>query len=120
MSLPLQPAGAGSKVEPFAASKPDKRDEDWKGVGPGFAVSCASTVPVLSADMSADAAKAQALGMKPWMTTFQKKMPALPVDKLSNAEPQKAVTTHLVWNVAPDFEKKQLNAVATYSYVNKL
>lgn len=120
MSLPLQPAGAGPKVEPFAASKTDKREDDWKGVGPASGVSHSASVPVLSADMSADAAKAQALGLKPWMTAFQKKMPALPVDRLSNAEPQKAVTTHLVWNVEPDFEKRQLSAVAQYSFNNKV
>lgn len=57
---------------------------------------------------------------KTWMSDFQKTFPKLPVDPLSNAEPDKAVLTHLVWNVEPDFTKKQLIATAIYQYTNKI
>lgn len=58
--------------------------------------------------------------LKPWMQDFQRHLPALPSDPLSNAEPSKAVTTHLVWDVAVDFPKKELIAQATYAYQNKV
>lgn len=58
--------------------------------------------------------------LKPWVAKFQKNLPAIPPDHLSNAEPEKAVTTHLVWSVTPDFPTKRLSAVATYTYDNKI
>lgn len=62
----------------------------------------------------------QAEQLNPWMEEFRSNLPSLPEDRCSNAEPSKAVTEHLVWTVHPDFENKQLSAVATYTFLNKI
>lgn len=58
--------------------------------------------------------------LKPWMQLFQQNLPKLPPDPLSNAEPERAVITHLIWDVAVHFPQKELDATATYSYQNKM
>jgi hypothetical protein len=79
-----------------------------------------SSLPLLSSELDAIQLESRALGLKPWMVSFMRNMPELPPDVCSNARPQEAATTHLVWDVEPDFEKKQLIGNATYSYVNKV
>lgn len=75
--------------------------------------------PVVSQGLLAARMEATAKRMAPWMIEFQKNMPELPVDTFSNAEPKKAVTTHLVWDVEkPDFDQKVLHAKATYTFKN--
>jgi len=125
MSASGQVAAPGARDQLWAASKPGIPEDDLKGVRgavapPPSPTSGQASSRVLSPDLTADLAQAQALGMKPWMLAFQKKMPVLPPDNYSNAEPHKVVTTHLVWDVKPDFEKKQLHCVATYNYFNKM
>ena len=73
---------------------------------------------LITDELTANAAQARVLDLKAWMIDFQKLMPALPVDPLSNAQPDEAVTTHLIWDVVPDFATKQLVATATYYYRN--
>ncbi len=63
---------------------------------------------------------ATAPSLKPWMIDLKKNLPLLPMDILSNAEPFKAETTHLVWDVEPDFEQKKLQATTLYTYINKI
>ncbi|MEM1283011.1 MAG: M1 family aminopeptidase, partial [Chlamydiota bacterium] len=63
----------------------------------------------------------QVMGMDGWMQELQNNLPDLPKDPLSNAEPHKAVTTHLVWNIEKaDFKNRVLTATATYSFNNKI
>lgn len=57
--------------------------------------------------------------LKPWMQQFLQDLPKLPPDPLSNAEPEKVKTTHLIWDVAIDFSKKEFVAIATYSFSNQ-
>ena len=75
---------------------------------------------IVSAELAAAAARAKALGIKPWMSDFLGNLPELPHDNTSNAEPSQVVTTHLEWNVKPDFEKQQLIGTATYTFNNKV
>jgi leukotriene-A4 hydrolase len=80
----------------------------------------AITSPVLAVSSMATHIEATAKGLKPWMLDFQKIMPPLPADPFSNAKPEQAVTTHLIWKVtAPDWDNCVLQAKATYSYTNK-
>lgn len=76
--------------------------------------------PLLDPSMVDALGEAKALGIKPWMVEHRKHLAELPPDIFSNAEPEKAATTHLIWDVTPDFKNKQLVATATYDYVNKL
>lgn len=62
----------------------------------------------------------EAPSIKPWMADFRKDLPPLPEDRCSNAEPANAITEHLIWSVTPNFESKQLAAMATYTYLNKI
>lgn len=81
----------------------------------------ATTTPIVPQNMFEAVAKQKMLGLKPWMSEFQANMPGLPKDKLSNAEPSKAVTTSLEWDIRDiDYEAKILSATATYQYTNKL
>ncbi len=74
---------------------------------------------VVDEKMKSDHMQKQALGIDPWMIEFRKDLPVLPEDPLSNAEPEKIVTTQLVWDVeASDFKNKVLTAKATYTYNN--
>ena len=62
---------------------------------------------------------AQLPSSKVWMNDFRAHLPELPSDPLSNANPKKAITTHLIWDVSVDFDHKELLACATYSYRNQ-
>lgn len=77
------------------------------------------TSPLMGKDMLYAYFKRLTTGLEIWMSEFIKNMPKLPLDPTSNAEPHKAVTTHLVWDVeAPNFDMRQLRATATYTYNN--
>lgn len=77
------------------------------------------TSPVISGEIRNAEIQRQVTGMDPWMVEFRKDMPKLPKDIYTNAEPEKIVTTHLVWDVEePDFENRRLSATATYTYNN--
>lgn len=85
-----------------------------------FAADAGRTSPVLDRCIPADAHKERITGLKPWMVNCQCTLPALPIDTLSHAQPQLAVTTHLKWDVTNiDFKKRELTATATYAYRNK-
>lgn len=75
--------------------------------------------PIMNKDILEAHFKRKLTGLESWMTDFMQKMPKLPQDICSNAEPDKAITTHLVWDVeAPDFAAKILQAKATYDFNN--
>ncbi|HEV8052262.1 MAG TPA: hypothetical protein VGP47_07195, partial [Parachlamydiaceae bacterium] len=86
-----------------------------------FASESGKTSPVIGQLLIANRQIEQCTGLKEWMVKFQKTMPAVPADTLSNSQPNLAVTQHLIWNVHNiDFEKKELTATATYSFRNKI
>lgn len=79
------------------------------------------TSPVLDRITIESKYKEQCTGLKDWMVQFQKIMPPVPPDTLSNSQPNLAVTHHLKWDVKNiDFASKQLSATATYTYRNKV
>lgn len=101
--------------------------EEKKDQHPALALAFTSSdnTSLIPGDLSAlkaadELQKSRLFGLKPWMVDFVNSLPILPVDPLSNAEPEKVSTTHLVWNVVPDFKKKALNATAIYTYNNKV
>lgn len=108
-----------SRVSPSGAYVPET-DRKERPVSESSAIVGATSPGLLDARTVADLARTQALGIKPWMAKLQKNLPDLPADTCSNAEPENVVTTHLKWDVTPDFDKKQLVATATYTYNNKV
>ena len=84
-------------------------------------VSAGRTSPVLCPELQHAHLQSKVLGLDPWMLEFQNNMPKLPSDPFSSSEPEKAVTTHLKWDVKNvDFQNKILSATATYQFFNNV
>lgn len=117
MSISLDTTDASARLSHTGLGKKDKIATEThiesKAVREGV------TSPLISKDVLHAYFKQITTGLETWMTSFLKNMPKLPLDPTSNAEPDKAVTTHLVWDVeAPNFETRRLKAKATYNYNN--
>lgn len=123
-------SGAAAIVVPIEGQSPSKA----VGWNPLPALSTEAAAPptasllprrpsLLSDALAAKLREASAKSLSPWMLEFQRSLAtpplaSLPKDPCSNARPDEAVTTHLAWEVAPDFQKKELHAVATYTFRN--
>jgi len=115
MTTPVKATGASFETIPRGIPETDEKQAPVP-----VQMVLGGNAPLLDPKMVATLDAAKALGIKPWMVEHRKRLAELPPDIFSNAQPEKAVTNHLVWDVTPDFKSKQLVATATYDYVNKV